>query len=443
MQRIILLILGLSFFAGVKAQDRTDFFYFDSLTYKQYEDGRWKDLKESGKLALREGYDYYYLRMRIGISYYEQKDYLTAIKHFKKALAFSDNDQIAIEYLYYCYLLSGKYYTARAYTKLFRSSLVEKTGINTAKKNRLSVDYLYNMSESEDVIDYFLSVSDFMEPGSLFIPISYSNIGLTMYNDAGPGFNLKHSLSYLSRENSLFTNDGVDSYSDYRQKVNQFQYYISAIAGNTAGLTFSPSAYYIYTSYSLIGFTNTGMNTYAYLIPVKEYNIGAGAKINLSAGLFDIYLDGYASRLGYRRHLQGGGGLIFYPLSNNHLYFGAGYYFKISEFDGAYRRSNVFRAMAGISANNKFYIDFGLLAGDVENYIDGSSQVVYNSINKTDRVIKADISIPIKDSGVIFYLGSRYTSEYSAFLPTDYYYSTASEKRFNSLSFIGGLSWTF
>jgi tetratricopeptide (TPR) repeat protein len=442
-QRIILIILGISFFITVNAQERTDFFYFDSLTFKQYEDGRWKELKESGKMALREGYDYYYLRMRIGISYYEQKDYLTAIKHFKKALEFSDNDQIAIEYLYYCYLLSGKYYTARAYTKLFRPSLYKKTGLNTAKANRLSVDYLYNMSESDDVIDYFLNMSAFTEPGNLFVPVSYSNIGLTMYNDAGPGFNLKHTLSYLSRENSLFTNDGIDSYSDYRQKVNQFQYYISAIIGNTAGLTFSPSLYYIYTSYNLIGFSTGGTRNFAYLIPVKENNIGAGLAINYTAGPTDLYLDAYASRLGSRTHLQAGSGLLVYPLSNNHLYFGAGYYIKISEIDGGYDRSHVFKAMTGISANNKFYIDFTLLSGDLENYIDGSSQLVYNGINEIERVIKADISIPLKDSGVIFYLGSRYTSEYSAFLPADYYYSTASEKRFNSLSFIGGLSWTF
>lgn len=443
MQRLIIILLVFSFFGSLRGQERTDFSYFDSLTYKQYEDGRWKELTESGKKALRLEHDYYYMRMRIGISYYERKSYLNAIKHFRKALEFNNNDQVATEYLYYSYLLSGKYYTADAWTAMFRKALSQKTGISTARTNRLSVDYLYNWSESEDIINYFLSTNGFVEPGNMIIPVSYSNIGVTMYNSPSPGFNLKHSLSYLNRENSLFTSDGIDSYSDYRQKVNQFQYYISAIISNTSGLTFTPSVYYIYTSYSLIGFATSGMNTYAYLIPVKENNIGAGAEIDYSTGLFDIYLDGYASRLGYRSHFQGGGGLIFYPLTNNHLYFGAGYYIKISEIEGGYGRSNVFKAMTGISANNKFYIDFALLAGDMENYIDGSSQLVYNGINEIDRVIKADISIPVKDSGVILYLGSRYTSEYSAFLPADYYYSTASEKRFNSLSFIGGLSWTF
>ena len=224
MQRLIIIILFFSFFASVKAQDRTDFFYYDSLTYKQYEDGRWKDLAKSGKEALSMGYDYYYMRMRIGISYYERKSYINAIRHFKKALGFNNNDQIATEYIYYSYLFSGKYYTADAWTKLFSLSLSEKTGVNTAKKNRFSVDYLNNRSESEDIVNYFLSISDLLEPGNLIIPISYSNIGITMFNNPDPGFVLKHSLSYIRRENSLFSNDGTDSYPDYRQKVNQFQY---------------------------------------------------------------------------------------------------------------------------------------------------------------------------------------------------------------------------
>ena len=443
MQRLIIIILFFSFFASVKAQDRTDFFYYDSLTYKQYEDGRWKDLAKSGKEALSMGYDYYYMRMRIGISYYERKSYINAIRHFKKALGFNNNDQIATEYIYYSYLFSGKYYTADAWTKLFSLSLSEKTGVNTAKKNRFSVDYLNNRSESEDIVNYFLSISDLLEPGNLIIPISYSNIGITMFNNPDPGFVLKHSLSYIRRENSLFSNDGTDSYPDYRQKVNQFQYFLSALVSNPSGLLFTPSAYYIHTSYSLIGFGSSGTRNYAYLIPVKENNIGGGAEISLTGGMIDLYLNGYASRLGSLNHLQAGSGFLFYPFSNNHLYFGAGYNAKMSEIVGGYERSYVLEAMAGISANNKFFVDVAFLSGEIENYVDGSGQVVYNGINEIERIIKADISVPVKDSGVIFYLGSRYTSEYTANVLPDYYYSTSSEKRFNSLSFIGGLSWTF
>lgn len=443
MQRLIIIILLYCFFGLLKAQERTDFSYLDSLTYKQYEDGRWKELTASGKEALRLGYDYYYMRMRIGISYYERKSYLNAISHFKKALEFNNNDQIATEYLYYCYLLSGKYNTADAWTGMFSKALSQKTGISTSKTNSLSVDYLYNWSESKEIINYFLNIIDFLEPGKLLIPVSFSNIGVTMHNSLSPGFKLKHSLSYLSRENSLFTVDGTDSYPDYRQKVNQVQYFLSAIAGNKSALSITPSVYYIFTSYPLIGFSTSGTRTYAYLIPVRENNIGGGAEISLTAGMIDLYLNGYASRLGSRNHFQAGSGIIFYPLSNNHLYFGAGYNIKMSEFVSAYDRSYVFKAMAGISANNKIFIDFTLLSGEIQNYVDGTNQVVYNGINEIDRIIKADISIPVKNSGVLFYLGTRYTTEYTARIPTDYTYSTLSEKRFNSLSFIGGLSWTF
>ncbi|MCU0409034.1 MAG: hypothetical protein MUD02_08815, partial [Bacteroidales bacterium] len=86
MFRIKQIIIFLLFAAQVlRAQDNTDFRYHDSLTYKLYTDKNWNELISAAKKALHDGHDYYYLRMRIGIAYYEKKQYASAATHFRKA----------------------------------------------------------------------------------------------------------------------------------------------------------------------------------------------------------------------------------------------------------------------------------------------------------------------------------------------------------------------
>ncbi|MEZ5010556.1 MAG: hypothetical protein R2744_02465 [Bacteroidales bacterium] len=45
--------------------------------------------------------------MRLGISLYERKKYLLAVSQFRKAMEFSQDDPVAGEYIYYCYLYAG------------------------------------------------------------------------------------------------------------------------------------------------------------------------------------------------------------------------------------------------------------------------------------------------------------------------------------------------
>ncbi len=84
------------------------------------------------------------------------------------------------------------------------------------------MDFLYNNSDSEAIVDKALAINGIQESGNLIIPIKYSNVGLSMYHYINYSVGIKHTVSYLTRENSLFTSDGTYSYQDYRQKVIQF-----------------------------------------------------------------------------------------------------------------------------------------------------------------------------------------------------------------------------
>lgn len=71
----------------------------DSLTWQQYQQGRWDELLRTGRQLNRQGIDYYFLRMRMAIAAIETANYDLAVKHLQKALYFNPRDLHATRYL--------------------------------------------------------------------------------------------------------------------------------------------------------------------------------------------------------------------------------------------------------------------------------------------------------------------------------------------------------
>lgn len=108
MYRYLILILVLASQLNLVAQEVKNFNYYDDRSLTLYEEGQWEQLIPLGKEALQQGHDFYYLRMRIGIAYYNLDRYKLAINQFDQALEFNNSDPVALEYLYYSYLFSGR-----------------------------------------------------------------------------------------------------------------------------------------------------------------------------------------------------------------------------------------------------------------------------------------------------------------------------------------------
>ena len=57
------------------AQDTINSATVEQKSYQLYLDKKWPELIKFGNKAIHLGYDYFYLQMRIGIAYYEKKNY--------------------------------------------------------------------------------------------------------------------------------------------------------------------------------------------------------------------------------------------------------------------------------------------------------------------------------------------------------------------------------
>ncbi len=78
--------------------------YVDSASYVCFSKGKHKELVSLTKRALSEGIDSYYLRVRIGVSYFNKNEFYLAAIHLRKALEFYPSDMYTKEFLFYAYL---------------------------------------------------------------------------------------------------------------------------------------------------------------------------------------------------------------------------------------------------------------------------------------------------------------------------------------------------
>jgi tetratricopeptide (TPR) repeat protein len=127
-----MLILSLISPLHLVAQGEKDFTYYNVQSLALYETGQWEQLIPLVKESFEQGYDFYYLRMRIGIAYYNLEKHKLAINHFVKALDFNKADPVALEYLFYCYLFSGQESDALVLYKKNREQL-EKIALRVTK----------------------------------------------------------------------------------------------------------------------------------------------------------------------------------------------------------------------------------------------------------------------------------------------------------------------
>lgn len=106
--RITFFVLLFGFTSLRLEAQELSFSHTDSLNYQQFLAGKWGAVIKTGKEAILNGHDYYYLRMRMGIAAFEKENYVLARNYFNEAAHFNPNDPDAYKYLIACRLLRNQ-----------------------------------------------------------------------------------------------------------------------------------------------------------------------------------------------------------------------------------------------------------------------------------------------------------------------------------------------
>lgn len=453
MYRVIII---LSIFLIARAGSSQDFKTVDLETYNLYMQQDWEELIRTGKAGLKQDIDYYYLRMRIAIAYYEINNYKASQVHFIKALKFNEGDPVASEYLYYAYLFAGQTQQAAILAKDFSPSMMEKINPLPGKfVDRIALEYLYNVNDTKDLLSNPDQYFSGLPPGYQLVTINYSNLNAMLHQNFSPGITLTHAYTYLNKTNYYYYNDGLTPFGFDEQKVFQNQYYIAPAFTTKQGLSIAPSFHYLkirfQVPYIVTGGGGAGpgggVSSIQFSDLVSDHFV-VGMNLSQALGRFTIRLGGIYSSMNEASQVTGTAGLTWYPKGNLDLYLGT----SLSLHNENTNLNNTVELipdlLIGFGIASRVWIEFSGSYGNMRNYTEGNGYIVYNGLDWLIYKAIGTIIIPVTPKGSSIFLGTRFAESKSQFTLRDTPFDASSGQDINSIisnsiSIFGGLSWKF
>lgn len=379
MGRISGLILLAVFISGFSAKaDKLEYRYVDRMTYYYYTEQKWDSLIELGEEALDQGIDYYYLRMRIGIAYFEMEKYLFAAVHFRHARKLNPLDNVPVEYLYYSYLDAGKYGLAHDQYRQFnpdirhRADSTVKPGIFTAG---LETGPIFSSAEKEfqnidlDGKESVYGEADF--PGTGF----YSNLFVKWRWGGRLGLLAAYTFLGNTRQHHAMASDTVILNENINQ--SQHQVYVQVPVNLGKGFSIIPAYHYLSLSYTttLIEYDGPASGYRLVKAPVRtESHILHLAAVK-DLGLIELEAFGASSNLNGKRQYQVGAGITAWPSGN--LNFWSRTVLLNHNNDGTDQL--VFEQSTGFRALTDLWGELFFTIGPATNYYNRNAYIVYNS----------------------------------------------------------------
>ncbi len=349
------------------ASAKLDFATVDMLTYRCYQEQKWDSVIAVGKQALRQDIDYYYLRVRMGISYYRKSEYLPAIAHLEKARQFNSGDPVAGNYLYRAYCLTNRNEEALLLRASMPAGDRDTTGSETGIVEQVHFESGYTLSSDRNPKDIpTLAGKDSIYGGrDLYGNSFYASLGLRLRVSDRIGLSL--SYNYLdftktryiqygraeahrdSVSRQFFSNDYFYSYpwtmhdTSFRYHVTQHEAYAGVTIVLPWGLRVMPAVHWINDRYKVItttyrtdSITDTAYylkrdSTYhLFRYPLLVYNYTekdtsfnnwvVSLRVSKELGRVNLSLSGSWSNLNGKTQKQAGASVTYYPFGNFNFY---------------------------------------------------------------------------------------------------------------------------
>lgn len=494
---VIILVLFSNAFVPAKklyGQDTPTSHWFDSVTYQYYQQGNWLSVIRVGKEALANGYDYYYLRMRLGTAYFEQGNYRNAIRQYNQALRFNKGDDYAKKGNYYSYLNLGNREQASVIARDF--GLEKKRSLGISSKNFL--DFLYVETGYSPSSGQGSPAGSLIGPGKIYgeedlqKDLFYTQLGgrikvepsLSLY--AGftiMNINKGNHFGYstlIARRDSVkdvpygkayfysFPRQFTDTVIPY--KILQNDFYMNATFLPAQGWKITPAFHIIKVQYRKIitSYSSKTESDTAYYQAVDstwhlfDYlkgsfnshekdtsfsNFIVSLSVSREIGNFSVELFGSMSDFNKMKQVQLGTSITWYPQGNTKLY---GTSTVVSVFNNHTQRMVYEPSLALKISRNTWISGFATL-GNLDLYNEKNAYVVYNQPDLVtfrsgmDLLILAgnhlEISLMYR-----FYRKEFQTLKYLSGVPAasdPLLVSVQSKQPYSNQTFIGGLKWKF
>jgi tetratricopeptide (TPR) repeat protein len=449
---ILSLTLGL-FLTSTFAQTETvNFVNVDTASYNAYLKKDWKKVIRISKLAIDNNIDYYYLRMRAGIAYYEKAKYSHAIMHFKKALEFNSSDTIAEKYVYYAYQWQADDIRAMDWLSGLSSDWAKKELRSKSLVNDIYAFYAKRIYKT-DVLDSaaFKTVMPEIEKTGephytqQSIYQSYSNLQIGGTLRLSPKWRLGISFQNFSLSSYQTVVDPF-RFEGNENNIKQNQWNIN----NTFALGDSFTGF-VYGSYLSFRFDNINVNTetvplqYNLATNVEDKDWLAGVGLEYHHNYFDIGLKAQYMSHSLDAVLQSDVILKFYPLGTPKMYTQT----QISIVKQGAENRQVYKQSINFKPIKR--LDLGIAAywGNLSLWSDRNAYAVYNGNDDIRMISQINCTVNLYKGLYLKMYYENIKSDNSVYtkslLPTktDNQEYIIQIQQYITHSIIGGLIWAF
>lgn len=421
-----LMMTGSSILAqGITTQEHKpiSFTEIDSLSFKLWEAGEWKRVIEIVQAGLNQGVDYYYLRMRIGVAYFNLEKYEKAIPHFRHALSFNEGDQVATEYLFLSMQFAGR-------------NIVEP------RKIIASADVGVIMNPDADKMAAYRP-EELISANYLIRSYRYLSGGIkARLSKRFSGTFATQSISFDVTQQ--FSIPGSELLS-YHVPFSENSVYLGGSYDFNKGWQLSVGANTLMASYQVMEFKQDGGGGGTYMPVGYNYlDVATHMGVNKRMPYLGVGLSADVNHLKNNWYGQSGVDLSYYPFGNLNLYLNAKL-FVTGPLSGMTEGGRIVsHLMLGTRILPKWWVELQFTEGIGKYWTEHQGYVVYNNLDPVKWRMGVNLSgfqITKRLDLVFRYQWSRRVASWYLYEGNNY--EGVEEQMYPVHSIFGGITWRF
>lgn len=429
----------------VKPQIKPDPKEIDVKTYALYTAGKWDELAAECESAIGKGVDFFYLRLRAGIAYYNNADYMSAIPHFEKAVLYSPTDLLTIEYLYYSYLFSGRESDVLSLISIMPLQLKKKLQVYSKFIYGIYTEggYTVNGDFTEQKKKNKLNPSNISNEQVVYKDGTYIDFGLM--HQLGKNVKVFHSYNNISVTSTKQIFTQLDGQRDFDIKTKQDEYYFNTNIRLGGGFDLTTAFHYLNIKDDDYNIDDNSSSPKYILTKNTLNDFAALISLSMYAGHFKLGLKNSLSNLNKATQVQNTVEIIFYPLGNLNFYTVTDATLFSNRYWGEnkFKRSGIFDQKIGWKVFAYLWMEAGYTFGYIYNYHENDAFIVFNNIDRISNRASFNLIMPVSKDIELSLRYQYYNQEV-----TNYNYNNLGNLNLNLTNnnihkIIGGLKWTF
>ncbi len=412
----------------------------DKKTYDLYMKSDWEGLRETGSIAIDDGIDFYFLRMRLGISYYQEENYMSAVPHFEKAVTFNPKDSTGLEYLYYSYLFSGQESEANILANKFTSQMKRKIKYQKPgffKGAYSEGGYSFNQDYSGKKNGSVKGNQDLSGTQNIFKNETYINLSLL------------HSIGERVSIFQGYNNIGVNSTHQFQDSANRINEFPASVKQNEYYINFG---FYLGKGYNLttalhylnVKIKDTEPPAFSTISSTYKNFVG-NLSLSKRLGHTELAFTTVFANMNSGRQNQNTLTFIWYPFGNLNFYNITGFIFHSNKNPGPNDAVTRFLLdeKLGLKVSDKLWLETVFTLGPIFNYSESNAFIIYNNVDKIKYKAGFNLISPISDNVELSFRYLLLSQEYDITKTNSGGITSTTTNNLLIHKLIGGIKWTF